>query len=266
MIYIPQNNRNKMKYYTLLLLAFFALIIPSCTDEGVESGEGTLELIFKPTYDGDVLIIDTIYDYEQNRRVKFDEVNFFISNVQLEKTNSDVVQSEEVKLVEYSDVDEFSEANEGVSIDYKIPSGAYSNLSLGIGLTPELNATSPADYASGDLLADDNFYWFGWQSYIFVRIQARFDMDGDGTFTDKVILYHLGGDEAFRTKEFNESFTIQAEQIKTLNLTFDLKDILRDENGEMLDPIEFPSTHTEADSVLTNLVMDNFQDQIIINE
>lgn len=134
----------------------------------------------------------------------------------------------------------------------KIPSGAYSWLTFGMGVDHARNtqlgskaqpATQyPMDHA---LSAANGMYW-GWNpGYIFARFDGRFDADGNGSFTDAGdvnFTYHPGTDKLYRTLWRPVHFQAGGGQV-ILSLSLDVLKCL-----EPLDIPAHPASHPVSPS------------------
>lgn len=242
--------------------ALFALLLlltaASCRKDKAEYG--TLELQFKAYYDDQPLIMLQPYVYNDTLDVMFQRFNFYISNVEINSGQSvDPRQLIDIDFVDFDGVDNVAAADAGDLIQVeKVPTGAYDQLSIGLGVPADLNATQESDYPDSHPLGKESHYWTAWQSYIFTMIAGKVDTDKDGVFDDSSIGYHLGSDPTYRTVNLAHSFEIQKGQTTLITLAVDLHQIFKEGDGYM-DIIAIPATHTIANLDQAIKAMDNFQ-------
>ncbi|MEM9888023.1 MAG: MbnP family protein [Bacteroidota bacterium] len=239
-----------MKYFNVSMLLFvLALAFSACNNET----EGTLELQFQLVYDNEPLVMYDNYDYPDGSSVFFDRFEMFLSNSSLLKEGKKEFAFD-VQFLDFSDIQDRNAAEEGFTISLKdIPVGDYEGMELGLGLSPEWNATSPSDYTSSHPLA--NNYWSQWDSYIFTKIEGKADVNNSGR-NDLILNYHIGKDQAFSTKTFNTPISIEGGKTTKLQLKIDLLDILSKGN-QYLDiqnnPIDHSTNPEVYDFIIGNM-------------
>lgn len=245
------------KIFWFTLFTSFLLFQNSCRPDPTLEETSDVELIFKGKYADEVLMINNDYDYDGNP-IRFDQFNFYISNVVLVK---DIVGNpEETELFEINFVDlsfkpvDVEDATKGVVITApNIPVGEYSGIKINIGVAPDLNITSWEDYGSGHPLRKAGHYWSAGNSFIFSKTEAKIDIDSDGTFSHK-LAYHTGSDEAYRTKFFAKNIILENGTTSKISFNVDAKRIFEDINV-----MTQTGTHNINDMVLVNEIMDNLQ-------
>ncbi len=236
--------KNKMLPLSLLLLVALSLAIFIACDKDDEASTGTLSLNFKLTYDGDpVSMYEDRFEYFDGTSIFFDRFMLFISNVSLPDADQEIL---DVALLDFSNIQDESAAERGVTVQIpNFPVGNHEALQIGLGLAPELNATTPADYSSSHPLA--NLYWEQWNSYISMVVEGKADTLGNGMH-DLVLTYHIGKDPAYSKYTLQKSFQVKSDKTTTLNLEFDLKKLFSD-NGESLDIRKYPIDHSTNEDV-----------------
>lgn len=209
------------------------------------------------TYDGEPLVMTQDYTYPDGKLIQFNRFSFFISDLTL----GDGKKSIEVIDVDYLNPTRShlttADALNGLTYDLgKQPISKISEVSFGIGVDPDQNATVPADYPSGDPLARPGEYWLAWDSYIFFKIEGFVDADGDGAPETSVAL-HVGSDEAMRevrisTNDADGNFTI----------VIDVKDIFGSQ--DLYDIVSNAQIHSLSQLPLANFLADNLSRTITI--
>ena len=231
----------------LAFLPFAALLIftSSCKEE-----TGSIDLNFVTTYDGEPIIYGNEYDFADGVKLKFDNIKFFVSNIQLEEDGGSFSSIKEVEFVDFENAQNATLAAEGLGFSVDgIDEKSYKGISMNIGLTKQLNDTPKSDAESNSPLQNGS-YWSTWASYIFISISAKADLDQDGTFEHNLV-YHAGGEEAINTREFDKEIDVIGGKSTTLNFEFDLKKAFMP-NGVPFDIQNVSQLHTDK------VIMANF--------
>lgn len=185
------------------------------------------------------------YAYPANTKVRFQNFQFYLSDVTLLKEareDAAGVNLSEVLLYDFREVQTSEAAAKGIAQVLKnVPPGQYKGLRVGIGVSPKLNATSPNSYTPPHPL-DDN-YWSWALGYVFFKIEGNADVKGDGKFSEK-LTFHVGGNDFYRTKTFFQDINI-AEGTNRLELSVDLYKVLTANNDtEFVDFRKVTQDHT----------------------
>lgn len=252
------------KLIPIVLFASFLIFQYSCKPDPTLEATTDVELVFKGKYADEVLMINTDYDYDGNS-IRFDQFNFYISNVVLVKEivgNPEETELLEIDFVELSfkpaDIDD---ATKGFVITApNIPVGEYSGIKINIGVASDLNKTSWEDYGTGHPLRKPGHFWSAWNSFIFSKTEAKIDVDSDGSFSHK-LAYHTGSDEAYRTRFFAKDIILDEDATARVSFTVDVKMMFDD-----IDVMTETGTHNVTDMDLVNEVMDNLQDKALAIE
>jgi len=250
--------------FAVILFASFFVFQFSCKPDPPFEATTDVELIFKGKYADEILMINKEYEYDGNP-MRFDQFNFYISNVVLVKEI--VGNPEETELLEIDFVDlsfkpaDIADATQGYVITApNIPVGEYSGIKINLGVASDLNKTSWEDYGSGHPLRMAGHYWSAWESFIFSKTEAKIDIDSDGSFSHK-LAYHTGSDEAYRTRFFAKDITLEENSTAKVSFTVDAK-MMFDE----IDVMTESGTHNITDMTLVNEVMDNLKDKTLAIE
>jgi hypothetical protein len=198
--------------------------------------DSTLILRIVPTAGGQMLDYQTSYPFKTGY-VRFVGVRYYISLPGVVKENGDTLR--------FDDVYAIMEPENTDRVIGKIPSGVYTALTFGMGVDRERNTqygskAQPATQYPMDhpLSAANGMYW-GWNpGYIFARFDGRFDVNGNGSFTDADDVnfsYHPGTDKLYRTIWRSVQFQANGGQV-ILSLTLDVL--------KCLEPIDIPAHPT----------------------
>ena len=232
---------------------FLLLVSTRCEDDEAPT-TGTLELQFTADFSGEPLqMYADEYDYEDNMAVKFQLFQFYISEVEL-LSDADPVRVLDVDLVSFKDVQSLDAAAEGIRLNaVSAPIGNYTGIRFKLGVSPDLNATDPGDYSVEHPLS--NHYWSASMGYVFTKIEGNADLDGSGSFSEK-ITFHVGTDAMLREVTFDQEINISGDDNLALELGVDLQKILVAASGEFLNFRETTSDHTTNLDV-TSFLADN---------
>ena len=231
------------------LLPFLLLVLPlffsSCEDEPEMKETTTLTLNAKATFgDQPLVMFEEIYDY-QGQPLQLQLFQIYLTDIALTYEEEGQERQEpvtDVKLANFGRIFSANDAEAGLDlIEVEIPARNYTGLKLGLGVSPELNATIPPDYEVTHPLAQN--YWEDASSYIFFKVEGNADVDRDGELTDK-LTFHVGGDSNFRKAAFAQAINLMPNTESTLQLRIDLEKIMLSEDGEFIDFANVRQAHS----------------------
>ncbi len=235
-----------MKY--LSFFAFLMIISFSCRDS---ENTTRVDLVFQANYADEVLQYNTVYQQEGGVAFAISRSDFFLSDVRLTADDGT-----EVVLFDYTQVD-FEDSPGGVRLttDSRIDVGNYESITFGLGLNSDLNAMSPVDFASDDVLNNSGYYWAAWDSYIFTKQEGRYDTDGDGE-PDTGWIVHTGVDDIYKEVTVPIDTEI-SENDSEIRLIIDHEPLFV-QDGE---PVEFGFVHDPTNKE----AFEGFYDRILAN-
>ena len=200
---------------------------------------GNIDFNVRLLYQGAPLVMFEDYTYPEGNVMNFTRCSFYTSDLKLDDTV--------INEVEFHNLTNSHAMNPQAINGYTwqlsgVPTGTYSNLSFNIGVPAELNGMDPGEFPSGHPLAKPAENWFSWKSYIFMKVEGNIDLDGDGEKETGIAL-HTGSDEALRNLSFEYPLEITSDEVKRIELVFDLYDLF---NGiDRIYPIaETPQIHS----------------------
>lgn len=211
-----------MKRYNLvvaLLLTVGLIGVSSCGDK-VDS-DGVLDVNFVLKYNGEPLVMLQDYKYPDGKTLMFNRFSFYFSNLRL-VGNDGEARDNKTHMVNFTNTNSTIQgAKDGKTIRIEgLNSGKYKIMEICIGVSPNLNAKSPADFGNDDDLSATAEYWAGWKSYIFSRAEGFIDLDGDGT-KEQGFALHTGSDQAYNCLNGLSELDISS-KAQTLNIGVDL--------------------------------------------
>ena len=270
-----------MKKY-LFLLAAIPFFLLSCEPEDEQVVETTtaVELTFKANYSGEAAPMQKEFTYADGKAIKFVQMDFYVSNVALMQENSP--QSPEVELTEIDFVDltftNEADAANGHTIEInQIPTGSYAGLKIGIGVPADLNRDVPEDFGSTHPLNKNSHYWEGWGSYIFAKIEAAADLDGNGDIViggagSEGLSYHTGTDAVYQEVIIAQPIELVEGQPFQIDLNIDINQVFQTTNPEhdmnsdgYLDIEEIRGTHTDDKLEVAKKMMENLANSITLS-
>jgi len=251
-----------MKYSFNLLILVYCLIITACDKPTIEPVDtSSLHLSFRAIYDGEPLLLEEQYDYDEHA-VKFTNINFYLANLVAVNDDGETELSE-IQFIDLSLTHQTpANAAKGTVMNFdKVPVDTYNYLKFGIGVPAELNKTTPDDYATNHPLGANNSteYSEELKSYIFAKIEGEYDKNGDGIFdgNDFEFAYHAAGTTGFyKIIELEHQLVLKAAETVNLDFELDIKMLLSLHNGETIDlqPYGFVNQTSEI-----QLIMKNFE-------
>lgn len=244
-----------------LLLFFAALVLVSCDEKTENPGLVDFSVQFKGYFGDDPLVMyNQSYSYEDNMDLKFQLFQFYVSDLsllRLESGDESAVKLSDIELISFGDVQSMDEAEEGVTLTFnEVPAGNYAGLKLGLGVSADLNATQPGDYAPPHPL--DGHYWSWARGYVFTKVEGNADLNGDGIFEEK-LTFHIGENNYFRELIIDEP--IEVGKDGNITLSVDLSKVLKDVRGEFLNFREVTQDHTTNPDV-AGFIADNLPGSI----
>jgi len=222
-----------------------------------------LSLNFDLNYDNELFVLDKEYEYPSGEKFEFSRFDMYISNVTLIKDTEEIVIADIDFLKMTPTFANAVTAADGFNYTIAgIEDGEYDGIKFNIGLTSEMNNTTPSDYPVTHPLGLAGDHWPTWDSYIFVSIEGRMDIDTSNPDYEQGIALHLGSDEAMRTIILDDSISLANDQNKILPISIDLRDLFVNQDGEIYDIVSTPSTHNLSEIPEVIELADNLKNSI----
>lgn len=223
------------KLSTIFCFVLISLLM-SCKED-----KASLDLRFHASHDGNVL---TMLEKNQlgDLTLRYTISDMFISDITLISDDKNLVLSD-IEFIDFSNVNTSVErAMEGIGIQYPdIEIDDYHTISFGVGVTEENNSKTPSDFSSDNVLSQAGYYWPSWNSYTFIRIEAKYDTEFDGSF-DEGCVFHVGGNNNYARVEIPIDLAIDAGS-NTLDLFLDHDKLFETEDGNYFDIPSMPFNH-----------------------
>jgi hypothetical protein len=249
-----------MRILIFLFLFVSVGLFTSCGDDD-EMDLASAQFHFKAVYDNAPLVIGQTYTYENQLPIFFTRLKFYISDLSLINENGNAVVLSPIEGIDFteSNVTE-NGANSGLEFNFsEVPTGRYTGIKMGVGVSSLLNKTKPADYQSSHPLSETADYWSAWDSYIFSKVEGKADVSKNGTF-ELGLAYHTGSDDLYREVVINTPIEIESGQNQLKDLSIDVKKLLYRSSSDFLDVQVNSAVHTDID--LMRYMMDNYSQAI----
>jgi len=202
-------------------------------------------LNFNLEYEGKVLLLNNdSYTYPSGEQFQLSRFDMYISNLTLINGNEEQLIADFDYLEMTETYEDIQSAEEGYK--YSIPGledGNYEAIRFNIGLTPELNSTSPSDYPVTHPLGISGDYWPTWGSYIFTSIEGRINIDTSNPDLEQGFALHLGSNDAMQEVELQENTILANNEESIVEINIDFMDVFMNTDGEIYDIQTTPFTH-----------------------
>ncbi len=212
--------------YALYLPLFALLFALGCDDDDVLSTqEVDFPIAFRAEFGGTPLAIQSAdYAYPTGADLKIQLFQYYVSDLELLPADGgDPVQLSDIELIRWMSATEAATTTR----TFQAPIGDYVGLRFGVGVSPDLNAQDPSNFAA-DYVLNENEFWGPSTRYVFAKIEANADLENDGTF-DTPLTYHLGSDALYTTVTFDRTFTLDGTQDPDFTIVADVLKALADD-------------------------------------
>jgi len=178
-----------------------------------------LSLSYKFDVNGDSLNSNADYKISDSLHVKFETVQFYLSNISLLKESGPVKSTNDVVLVK-------SSTSSSTLGDF--PSGVYSGIQFCFGIDSLRNHLDPSSYnaESPFALQIPSMHWSWNQGYIFAIIEGKYSTDSlSDSNPGNTFSYHIGLDQNFKDNiafTFPSSILVNANQTSVVKLRVNL--------------------------------------------
>lgn len=202
------------------LFAFICLVtFYACMDDDdTVMGNIDVAIDFRAEFNGDDLAISSAtYAYPTGADLKVLLFQYYVSDLELLPADGGTpVVLSDIELIRYASATE----DEVDTRTFSVPAGDYSGLRFGLGVSPDLNALDPNNFAA-DFVLNENEFWNAATRYVFAKIEANADLENDGIF-DAGLSYHMGSDPVYTTLTFTGDFTLDGSNDPRLTVVADV--------------------------------------------
>lgn len=253
-LFVLELKLKSMKHLLLPSIVVILFSFISCKDD---PKGGTLSLHFQALYDEQTLPTFSTRPFDNGQQLQFTQLSMLVSDLRFFKGSSE----EDLDDIEYVDLsfDELVSADEGYTLTISnIPAGSYDGIRFGIGVPPEVNNKTPAEFPSSNPLSKTGNYWVAWGSYIFSKTEGRLDTLGTGVF-DMGFAMHTGSDDLFRGIEGALPILIEDGKQTELTIGLDYKKLL-----DGVDIKSHPQNHTPQDTSEIVKIVNNLSTALVL--
>lgn len=189
-------------------------------DGNFDPTKGVLKMSFEHLVGSDAFQKNVNFTDASNNTYRFNEIRYWVSNIELTKDNGEVVKVEDgYFLIENRDTIIFHGTSNNTTTNNmkspprvresftvgNIPVGNYTKVKFAIGVDPKYNNNFAI--SAGELDINQMFMTPSWAwktSYIFLRTRGIYLAVGGDPLTDShKFVAETGGNDAYRTVEFN---------------------------------------------------------------
>ena len=270
----------KLIYIHVILLLFAHICLLSCKKKGCTNPDAinydskankddnscrfnidsllNLRLTFHHFFDNETFSFDSIYSDDFGNEIQFSRAAFYCGNINYKNNNITIETTGQYILV----------SADKLNYDYgQISNTEISSIDITIGVDSITNHIDPANYQNNNDLSyqTPSMHWqmgvysSDW-SYLFIVLEGKVDINGDGTFdSGESFIFHVGGD-AFSIKKENLVCNL-IETTSQLNYEIQL-----DANWKsLIDSVDLSNdnfTHTMDNIPLATKIIEN-ADQLI---
>ncbi len=235
---------------TIFLTLCVALFTPSCkeTDELPK-----VSISINTKFGNEDFVTLKNYDFSGTGQIKFNNFQFFLSNMVLEEgTRTE-------KLAEVLFVDGNKGSNVNLVTDVQLPIGNYTKLRFGLGVDSVTNKQTPANFPSSNPLSNSNWYWSDWASFTFMKVEGPFAQ----TAFPQGFSYHTSRNVMYREVELLVNYDAKVnESTKKISLKLDLKKLFIN-GSDTININQLPIAHGEpldaSKTARSTKIANNFQ-------
>jgi uncharacterized protein YfiM (DUF2279 family) len=234
---IKIKTKNKMNIKQLYFL--MALIgCAACGKDPVKPTDSTtVALNIRAVYAAQPFIIGAAYPYRAPSKIRFDNLTFYLSNIELIGANGAVTAADNLfcDLSKHHNTAAGAAAGETLTLDKTTAAATYTAIRFGVGVAPAFNARSWTSYPNGNALANADYYWSVWNSFIFAKIEGKMDTLGTAVQYPIGFSYHTGTDSLYRTVTVPIAATVVANTANTIPITLDVQQLFLNAPLDTLD-------------------------------
>ncbi len=261
------QNILKLAFLSLLISLLFITI--GCDETNSSEGDITqVDVTFRAMYNEAPLEINERYDLD-GRTIMIEKLSFYLADLSLK----DGIKEFSISEIDFIDFTTTNTSQEGAAAGVQIskntvPLGDFDGLSLSIGVPSDLNESVPSDFSSSHPLGRTSEHWSQWDSYIFSKIEGKYDTDGDPTQLEESFIFHVGTDPMFRIQEFTDmDITTKEGSSTSVELDIDVKELFRSGTGYIDLTVE-NAIHSNPDNpegfALASKISDNWKNSLIL--
>ena len=200
------------KLLTVVLFAFF-IALSSCKKDG----SATFTLLLKAKYGTQNFEMNSDYTDASNRYIQFSNLKFYLSHINLVKSDGSTVKVSDVAFFDLNDTT-------NLSISVKNVQGDFTGISFACGLDSLTNdTTDPNAYLPPNPLSGSYDMYWPMIKYQFEVLEGKWDTAALPIMRNGLV-YHIGTNPAYRTTRLNKAFSISGNPY-TVTLYLDVAQI-----------------------------------------
>lgn len=213
-----------------LRIIFIALAIVSLAasckkdeEPPVDVPKGILQVNFTASFDGQPMILNSLYNSAFNYRIKPETVKFLIHHFRIKNSDGTYTEIKDALLIDFS--------TSGNSFSVELNPGNYSAVKFGLGVDADMNNDDPnllpVTHPFSTNLAND-MHWNWSTGYIFMKFEGKADTSGTGSGNlDRLFFFHPGDNSLYgEVGDLSIPISIADNQTTTINVDLDVNKLL----------------------------------------
>ena len=238
----------------------------ACCKEPIKTTNTTKNLLnIHATYAGQPLLIGAPYPYSGTSKVRFDNLTFYLSDIMLVSSKGTVAVADNLfcDITAHHATAAGAAEGETLTLRTDIASDTYTAIRFGIGVAPIYNARSWTTYPTTNPLANADYYWSTWHSFIFAKVEGKMDTLGTGVQYPVGFSYHTGTDSLYRIITVPiAAFSVLPNATNTIPITLDVRQLFLNSPTDTFNirraPIPRIPPVTVPDIMALHHLVDNF--------
>ncbi len=217
--------------------------------------QDTFNIQIIPDFNGEPLVMYKTYSLN-GKPIQFTRFSFILSRLCDSKSKDN--ESRQTQF-DFSVNTEEASALKGITNTIRPYQDNIKNLRLGFGVDSVDNSNPPSLQIATSPLFNGLNYWDAWNSFIFMKIEGKYDRDGDGIFETPFAL-HSGGNSSYSEKNYLLDYQNLPLSPNFLRVQFDIN-LAKILNG--IDLNVTTQTQKTADLPLMVLMISNLKNALI---
>ncbi|HWB64979.1 MAG TPA: MbnP family protein [Chitinophagales bacterium] len=233
--------QKRLKVLALLAVTVLIVGLWSCHHDA-DSTTGTVVLQMSSKYGDQSFALNSFNTDPQGRYLKVQNLAFYLSHIQLVKTDNSVVDLDTVAIFNF-------DIPATLSVTYKnIPIGEYKKIIYWNGVDSLQNLHDPGDPNLLSPLSGGYDMWWPMLLYRFETMDAKWDTQD--TLLRHGLTYHIGTNAIYRSGQVDGNFSVTGGNTTNLNMVLDVKKIFYPDNNDSIDLVNEGQTQCSNASEL----------------
>ncbi|MBX7095917.1 MAG: hypothetical protein K1X56_14440 [Flavobacteriales bacterium] len=211
---------------TLFIALAIVSLASSCKkdqDPPVSDPKGTLQVNFTASFNGQPMVLNTIYNSASNYRIKPETMKYLIHHFRLRDGSGNYCEVKDAAIVDY--------AGSSNSFSVQLSPGTFTGVRFGLGVDSTMNLgdpnSLPASHPFSTNMAND-LHWSWSTGYIFMKYEGRADTSGTlAGNMDRTFFFHPGANALYgEVGDLMIPISIVENQTTSINVDLDVYKLL----------------------------------------